>query len=143
MKRNLFLPLVLVLVFFTVVSCEHIPPDMTGTWQGIEMRTFNYMEDGTTYNNTYYTFWEGERILIFYGNGIWEEKREMATYTGTWELRSNYTNYGGGETYDWELIMRQGSVTKRFFVKEINNSALDMVEVQTLWRCITRYKKVI
>ena len=133
MKPYLFL--FFALASFAVVSCsKHTPPDIVGTWMGVEMETYNYTEDGIRYNESYYTFWEGERILIFNDDGTWEEQRDAVTYSGTWELRE----YGYDE---WLLTMKQSSVTKTFWIGT-NGSTLVLTEKINSWHSITRYRRI-
>ncbi len=139
MKSHSFL--VLVLACFLTASCSFeynnhpSPPDIAGEWSAVTMDSYNLTPSGEIYNDTYHTFWEGEKTLIFYDNNDWEEINGAVSYSGTWKIYSS-------SDHDWELVLKQPTVSKYFLIQEISRRELILEEQINSRYTITRYVKV-
>ncbi|MDR1729926.1 MAG: hypothetical protein LBR52_04620 [Prevotellaceae bacterium] len=140
MKSRSFL--LLVSACFLSASCsfkyeKKLPPDITGTWSAVTSDTYNLSAEGEIYNDSYYTFWEGEKTLILYDDNVWEEINGTVSYSGTWEIYSVSSS-----DFDWELALKQPTASKYFFVQRIYRNELILEEQINSWHRITRYVKI-
>ena len=142
MKTGIFLFPILV---FVVMSCsveEKQPPDITGKWMATDSEIYNIDDEGAVYNKSHHKFWEHEKVIAFNNDKTWEEKHGAVSYRGSWEIQ-RYKGLGHDRgKFEWELIMRQSTVSKFFGIQKLDGAYLILHERNDSWNNIITYVKM-